>query len=136
MFSVVMSSGIPSRTILGFLRFWMLTSSSAPHVSSILFPRASIYCLLLASIMSLPSISILSEVIPTFISAGFTFDFSWFIIICGVWFIFDLTIALCRQWQLLRLHRVSYCCREVAAPVYYQVLGVPAVGRKVSLYVS
>jgi len=91
--SNVMFSGILSNTSLGFLNFWILTPSSSHFapISSPTFPSVS----QIVSIISLPSLSCRSELIPTMMSLGFTFDFSNFSIISGGWLVFDLSDNRC-----------------------------------------
>jgi hypothetical protein len=57
-------------------------------------PSASISSLLVVSISTLPSVSDLKVLIPTFISVGFIFDFNKPLIISGVWSSFDFTVSL------------------------------------------
>ena len=73
-------------TNLGFLSLWTLISSSSPHLSFIFSSSLSISFLLPTSIITFPSLSDFSEVIPTLISVGFTFAFNRFCISSGEWF--------------------------------------------------
>ena len=92
--SSVMSSGMFNRTNLVFFNFWIFTSYSS-QFALISSPSFSTSFSELVSIITLPSLNCLSELIPTFMSVGITFDSIIFSIVPGDWLVFDLSVNLC-----------------------------------------
>ena len=94
-------------TNLGFHSLWIFTSSSFPHFPPIFSPSVSMLFLLPASIIILPSLSGLSDVIPTFISVGFSFISSSLVISSGDWLSFDQIVSL-NFFSTLRTNTLEY----------------------------
>jgi len=92
--SMFISLGMFRITNLGFLGFWTFVSSSLPHLSLIPSSSSSISFLLPTSIITLPSLKVLSDWTPTFMSVNFTFSFNKFCTSSGVWVLLVVTVNL------------------------------------------
>ena len=97
MLMVVMSSGVFRIINLGFIRLCRTGSSSSLHFSFMSISSASASSFLLVVINTLPSVSVLSELIPTFMPVGLILAFSISLIASADKFPLDLTVILkCR----------------------------------------
>ena len=96
MFSVDMSSGMLFIFSLGFRGLCMFVYTLSPNLSLMLFVKVSASWMLPVSIFALPSLSVLRDPIPNFISVGFIFCLSISLILSAVWLTLDVTVSFYR----------------------------------------